>query len=365
MKSKCNFYRNLQKIVLILSAAVLLFSGCEDATTPPDTGELIYVSSLARNKVSLIDVESNKVVATVRSGFNPVVLAITCNGRKIYSANFETSYVTVMNTATLATRRIEIGGFPFAVVMSHDSSKVYVPYDAHTTDYSKLAVIDVKTDTVVRQFNFDVKNLLPFGVEESPDGKILYISFINNTVAAYDAETGEIIHEHISCGGKMPAWISLSPDGSTLYSLNFFSGNTAVFDTDLWEKKADIQGAADSRPITAATSPDQSKLYIAGGDGVTVVDTDTYEIIGKIETEGSASGVCFTKDGYGYVSDTGKSSLTTGLLALSGLGSMVGTTPGIVRSFDPATDTYIEEGIEVLPIPGVIVSGTDRRIFKK
>ncbi len=365
MKSNRKCYRNFQKIALILLTTALLLSGCEDAATTADTGELLYVSSLATNKVSLIDVQSNKVVATVPGGFNPVVLAITEDGRKIYNANFETKYVTRLNTATLATKRIKIGGFPFAVVMSHDSTKVYVPYDAHTSNFSRLAIIDVKTDTVLSEFSFDVKNLLPFGVEESPDGKILYISFINNTVAAYDAETGEIIHEHIDCGGKMPAWISLSPDGSTLYSLNFFSGNTAVFDTQIWEQKADIQGAADSRPITAATSPDQSKLYIAGGDGVTVVDTATYEIIGRIETEGSASGVCFNKEGYGYVSDTGKKSLTMGLLALSGLGSIVGTTPGIVRCFDPATDTYIEEGIEVLPIPGVIVSGNDRRIFKK
>jgi hypothetical protein len=357
---------------LTLLVFTVFLAACDDGSSsapavsglPAQVPVIAYVPSLATHQVSLIDTQLNRVVARVPMGFNPVVLAITPDGRKLFSANFETDYLTVLDTRTLETRRITLGAFPFAALMARDGRELYIPAGGYQLDYSRLIVIDVARETVAREFVFSPLRTFPFGVELSPDGRTVYVSFTNNTVAAFDAQTGAGVRPPISSGGLMPAWTSISPDGRLLYALNFFSGNTAVFDTGRWTQVGNIDGGPFSYPIVSATSPDGRKHYIAGASGLLVADTESFRLIGRIPTHGTATSVGFMPDGQGYVTETGEDLLPPDIpnplhfFALAGLGALVGTHPGIVRRFDPATDAYSAPPIETDPIPGVIAFGS-------
>jgi DNA-binding beta-propeller fold protein YncE len=94
---------------LTLLVFTVFLAACDDGSSsapavsglPAQVPVIAYVPSLATHQVSLIDTQLNRVVARVPMGFNPVVLAITPDGRKLFSANFETDYLTVLDTRTL------------------------------------------------------------------------------------------------------------------------------------------------------------------------------------------------------------------------------------------------------------------------
>jgi DNA-binding beta-propeller fold protein YncE len=110
----------------------------------------VYVANFGTNSVSAINAISNVVVNTATVGVNPVSLAETPNGFKLYVANQgtnqATSSVSSLNVADLSPNTVT--GFsginPVWVVARGDSQKVYVL----TQGDGQLVTIDTGTDTV-------------------------------------------------------------------------------------------------------------------------------------------------------------------------------------------------------------------------
>jgi YVTN family beta-propeller protein len=130
-------------------------------TIPLSTGSLpvflnttqnnaVYVANFGTSSVSAISTFSNVVVNTVSVGVNPVGLAETPNGIKLYVANQginqATSSVTSLNVADLSLNTVTgfTGTNPVWVVARGDSQKVYVL----TQGDGQLVTIDTATDTV-------------------------------------------------------------------------------------------------------------------------------------------------------------------------------------------------------------------------
>jgi YVTN family beta-propeller protein len=110
----------------------------------------VYVANFGTSSVSAINTFSNVVVNTVPVGTNPVGLAETPNGIKLYVANQGTSQatssVTSLNVADLSLNPVTgfTGTNPVWVVARGDSQKVYVL----TQGDGQLFTIDTATDTV-------------------------------------------------------------------------------------------------------------------------------------------------------------------------------------------------------------------------
>jgi len=108
----------------------------------------VYVANFGTNSVSAVNTSSNLVTNTASVGLNPVALAETPNGFKIYVANQGTnqtnSSVSSLNVADLSLNTVT--GFsginPVWVVARSDSQKVYVL----TQGDGKLITIDTATD---------------------------------------------------------------------------------------------------------------------------------------------------------------------------------------------------------------------------
>ena len=103
-----------------MAAGAVLAMGLGLAAQPAEAAPFAYVTNSGANTVSVIDIPTNKVVATVPVGFFPSGVAVTPDGKHVYVANFQSSNVSVIDTAanTVVGTPIPVGNGPIAVAIS-------------------------------------------------------------------------------------------------------------------------------------------------------------------------------------------------------------------------------------------------------
>ncbi len=105
------------------------------ALSPPGRGTRTYVTNGGSNSVSVIDIATNAVTATIGVGFSPGAVAVNPAGTRAYVTNFGSDTVSVIDTATKAvTATIGVGSNPTGVAVNPGGTLAYV------TDYSSDAV---------------------------------------------------------------------------------------------------------------------------------------------------------------------------------------------------------------------------------
>ena len=142
------------------------------AVTP--AGTRVYVTSLnlpSGGNVSVIATATNAVVATVPVGDSPWGVAVTPAGNRVYVANLFSNTVSVIDTATnTVVATVPVGTGPFGVAVTPTGARVYV---AHSSNYNNVSVIDTATNTVVATVPV---GSFPFGVAVTPAGTRVYVA---------------------------------------------------------------------------------------------------------------------------------------------------------------------------------------------
>jgi len=83
----------------------------------PD-GKRIYVSNGRGGTVSVIDVTTDSVIATVPVGKRPWGIALTPDGRKLYTANGPSNDVSVVDVDRLTVEtKVPVGKIPWGVAL--------------------------------------------------------------------------------------------------------------------------------------------------------------------------------------------------------------------------------------------------------
>jgi YVTN family beta-propeller protein len=320
----------------------------------------LYVPNGRGDSLAVIDPARRKLLRTVPIGVNPAMAFATPNGKKVFILDTYVdppNRIDVVDTATDTVKALTIVGMPFGASISSDSKRFYVAL----TGGARVEVYDVQTTALLSTFPLGDD---PLSLVLSSDDKVLYVAFATGRVGAYDAKTGAEIHAPIATGG-VPAWVSLSPDGSHLYSLNGTDDNITVVDTREFAvvgEPIDTRGA----PVTSWNSPDGKYLYSAGGLGssgrgvVAVIDAKTFKVVKWIDIPGPAQSVSFSDDGrYGFVPNWGPGAEDLGSVTLKAFLHIPYTGPdGQVAVFDTATNTLVKgkKGtIAVGKIPGTAI----------
>jgi len=84
----------------------------------PD-GARLYVANVISNNVSVIDTAANTVVATITGGNFPIGAAVTPDGTRLYVANFNSNNVLVINTAAnMVVATITVENSPRSVAIT-------------------------------------------------------------------------------------------------------------------------------------------------------------------------------------------------------------------------------------------------------
>jgi YVTN family beta-propeller protein len=213
---------------------------------------------------------------TVQHQANPTAVAVTPNGGWVYVANYNSSTVSAVNTATATVTTITLSGTaprPVALATTFDSSHIYAADRAN----SLIDDITVASNTVTATVSLSSGALNdtiltgagnPNVLAMTPNGKSLYVAeFGTNSVQVVNsalAASPDTIAATISTGaGSQPIDLAMTPNGCVVYvadwpSNNVFSIATAtnaeatVFTTSCWTQ--DPQGMQ--------VTPDNQYLFI-------------------------------------------------------------------------------------------------------
>ena len=166
--------------------------------------------------VSVISVEKNKVVKTIKIGRYPRGIAISNDSSKAYVAEMGGNRIHVINLQDFTTSFIPIGSNPRAIVLSPDNSMMYVTMNlsgrvaswnlvtntpgksvrtgeaarslAISNDGSALYVVNYKSDTMSRVRTSDMKVTQNIKVCNEPIGITYDVPTGNTWVACYKGQ---------------------------------------------------------------------------------------------------------------------------------------------------------------------------------
>ncbi len=187
---------------------------------PADASPFVYVANFNSSSVSVIDVATNTVAATVQLGFRPGGLAVSPDGLLVYVSDFDSNTVRVITTATntLLPCMISVGSGPGALAVSP------------RTVFSDQNVLHLEEDVWVAN-----PGSTGFG----------------NTVSV-------ITNRRPSSGtvgvGVNPSGLAVTPDGSRVYVANRFSQTVSVINRQVGVTT--ISDPSFAEPVDVAITPD-------------------------------------------------------------------------------------------------------------
>src|SRR5437588_506072 len=200
-------------------AGVAVFAGASGAGAAP----FAYINNEDSNDVSVIDISTNTVAATVPVGAGPVGVAVTPDGTAVYVANNGENTVSVIDTRTnTVTATAQVGMAPVGVVVRPDGARVCVTNSGDNT----VSVIYTSDN---REWDLTRVGRTPMGAAISPDGSRVYVA--NNgdgTVTVIDAVSYEVITT--VAVGSGPIGVAVTRDGTAVYVVNNGDNTVSVID---------------------------------------------------------------------------------------------------------------------------------------
>ncbi|MBK9337983.1 MAG: beta-propeller fold lactonase family protein [Lewinellaceae bacterium] len=273
----------------------------ETATiTVSQPGGFAYIANYLSSDVSVIDLATNTVIATIPVGFGAYGVSVSPDGTRVYVTNEADGTVSVLDgvTNTLITT-VGVGATPTGIAVSPDGTRVFVA----NSGSNSISVLDAATNTVLATIPAGTS---PRGITWQPDGSRVYATGSNPSVlVTIDAATNTILSSVPT--GDTPAGVRVSPNGARIYVANSFSNNLYVFNAANNAIIAIIP--TDNFPNGVAVSPDGSRVYVTNenASSVTVINAATFATSTIAVSSGPLSGpigISITPNGqYLYVAN--------------------------------------------------------------
>jgi len=253
--------------------------------------------------ISVFDTASGALSSPIQigTGSEPFQLAISPNGRTLYSANYEVGTVSAIDVASKAVvATVTVGKQPFGIAVTPDGSRVYVT----SAEEGNVRVIDAATNQVIGAPITVGKS--PFGIAISPDGtRALVTNSGNNTVSVIDLATGQVVATVPV--GENPYGIAYAPDGSRAFVANNDSKSISVVEGHTGQV---IGGpiSVGKDPSGVAVSPNGLRAYVAnyGDASMSVIDLQTNSVVSTVPGSEFVEWPAITPDGTrGFLSSYG------------------------------------------------------------
>ena len=245
-------------------------------------GSRAYVANGGSDNVSVINTATNTVIATVLAGSIPTGVAVNPAGTRAYVTNGGSNSVTVIDTANNNVVTTVTGIYlATGVVVNPAGTRVFV------TGGSALKVIDASTNAVVGTVSLQVSPAR--GVTVNAVGTLVYVANGGgDEIWVIDAVTNAVVTT-ISLGNGGPMGVALNPDGTRLYVTNYNGNSVRVIDTTNYAVLATISVGV--QPIGIQVDASGLRAYVANSfhGNFSVIDTTTNTVISTIAAGAGAS----------------------------------------------------------------------------
>ena len=332
----------ISALCLVILFSVGLILSANNAEAQP----FAYVANVNSSAVSVIDIGSNTIVATVSVGSSPIEPAITPDGTRVYVTNLNSRDVSVIDTGTntvIAT--VPIGDFVTRMAITPDGTRAYVA----GFQSGNVFVMDTGTNTVIA--TLPVGAVLA-GVAITPDGTSAYVTSIAlSAVLVIDISSNAVVATVPV--GVFPDEVAITPDGARAYVTNFSSSNVSVIDTGTNTVIATVP--VGNGPRGVAITPDGTRAYVANlnSSTISVIDTGTNTVIATVTVGSGSIDVAITPDGsLAYVTNFNSGTLS---VVDTGTNTVVATVPSGSQPFGLAITAFsltpqeaIQDVIDVL-----------------
>jgi YVTN family beta-propeller protein len=227
--------------------------------------------------VSVVDVATDQTVADTIVGTNPWIVGVNTSTNRIYVANYASHSVSVMDGETntvIAT--IDVGFFrtPDSIAIEENTNRVYVATTQHVgpVDFGKgqLLVIDGETNEVLGSQEVGRRG----HVDVNERTNRLYVSSRRQgTLSVLNGDTGETIAT--LAVGPEPCALAVGEQANRVYVANCGGHSVSVIDGDS-NRVLQTIGVGDS-PRFVAVNETTGKVYVSNsGD-------DTLSVLGPAE----------------------------------------------------------------------------------
>jgi len=307
---------------------------------------LAWVTNTTSDTVSVIDTDTNTVIATIPVGDGPMGVALTPDGTRAYVTNSNNDTVSVIDTAdkTVITT-IPVGDGPRGVAFTSDGQRVYVTNELADS----VSAISVTSNTVFDTIALPAGArplgiLIPRGQEQDQGAGTA--SFGLDEITTFSTSPGDIdfhvVEDRIPIGDGPKGGADKSEGGvfTRAYITLENVDKVAVLDTTVEPNVVIKNIAVGDQPAGVAITPDGSRLYVAnsGTNTVSVINTSDNTVIKTITVGSNPKGVAITPDGArGYVTNFGSNTV-----------SVIDTaTNAVVATIAVGTNPCCEMGIAI------------------
>ena len=190
---------------------------------------------------------------------SPIALALSADGSRLLTANQTSGSVSLVDPDSgKIVAEVKTGEKPAGVALSRDGRRGVV---AHWYGQD-IAILEIGTDSLKVSGRVEV-GPEPRGVAISPDGVTVYVTVgVSNEVVRVDLDRKEVTGRLLV--GREPRGIAIAADGTRLLVGNTRSHNLTVIATGSWAVERTVEIQDDSANLRqVAISPDGSMGYVA------------------------------------------------------------------------------------------------------
>ena len=211
-----------------------------------------YIASTTANTVTVIDTNTETILATIPVGAGPTRVAVARDGSRAYVSNKDSDSVSVVdtNSDTIAAT-IGVGDNPSTLAVTPNGKHVYVMIGS-----GAVQVIDPLLNTIVATIRVNGSG---GGIAITPDGSRAYVA--SGPISVIDTATKRVVYSFFAGGANVTA-VAISPDGSRAY---FATNGTDIFGSGGGVVVLDTATNAVIRTIVLGVVPGQIALTPDGG----------------------------------------------------------------------------------------------------
>ncbi len=213
----------------------------------------------------------NGVLAALPAGISPMRIAVNSNTNKMYVANSQSPFVTVIDGNSNSASNVDVGAPTSRVVVNGETNKIYftgtaVPYfvlvmDGRDNSTTRLDFQNRPTDVVVDAVRNKI--YVPVDTGGSPENYVAVIDGASNSMTS------------ILLGG-MPLYAAVNPVTNKIYVTMYFGNRVTVIDGAAGAVTATVN--AQDSPFWVVVNPVTDNIYASSwndGTSVTAIDGGT------------------------------------------------------------------------------------------